>query len=391
VVFVDSVVIVSAIRTPLGAFNGNFKSISAVELGSAVVKKASENISSKINAVYMGCVLSAGLGQSAARQAAVAAGLDYSVNCININKICGSSMAALMVARNSILAGESEIVVAGGMESMTNAPYLLKKARFGYRFDDGKIIDHMVHDGLLDAYENCVMGCYAEDTATAYSFSREALDEYSLQSFMKARKCIEDGTFKNEIVPISVKTKKSETQIDADEIPFSVDLSRMPSLKPAFRENGTITAASSGSISDGAAALLIMKESKAKQLGLEPIARIVAQSCFSQCPKLFATAPIGAIKMVLDRSNWSISDVNLFEINEAFAVVPIAVMKEFSLDPEVVNIFGGSCALGHPLGTSGARIVVTLLNTMAKTKAKRGLATLCVGGGEGVAMTFERP
>jgi acetyl-CoA C-acetyltransferase len=386
----DHIVIVSAIRTPLGAFNGNFKSTSSIELGAAVTKKVSSCVSARIDSLYMGCVLSAGLGQSAARQVAISSGLDKSVSCANINKICGSGMASIMIARNEILAGESEIVIAGGMESMTNAPYLLEKARFGYRFGDGKVTDHMIKDGLLDAYENCVMGSYAEDTASAYSFTREELDEYSKLSFLKSRKAIENLKFKQEIAPIIVKSKKTEINIDTDEIPFSVDLSKISSLKPAFRDGGIITAASSSSISDGAAAVLMMRESKAKQLGLEPLARIIAHSNFSQDPHLFATAPIGAIKQVLKKSNWSILDIDLFEINEAFAVVPMAVIKEFSVDPAKVNIRGGACAIGHPLGASGSRIVVTLLNAMKATGAKRGLATLCVGGGEGVAMTFER-
>jgi acetyl-CoA C-acetyltransferase len=266
----------------------------------------------------------------------------------------------------------------------------LEKARFGYRLGEGKIIDHMIHDGLLDAYENCVMGQYAEDAVAVYGFTRKELDDYAYQSFMKARKAIEDGSFKNETVPIKVKTKKTEITVDTDEIPGASDLSKMFTLKPAFRENGTLTAASSSSISDGAAAVMLMRQSKAEQLGLTPIAKVVAQSCFSQSPKLFATAPIGAIKSVLEKSNWNLSDVDLFEINEAFAVVPLAVCKEYSIALEKVNIFGGSCALGHPLGTSGVRIVVTLLNAMTKCNLKKGLATLCVGGGEGVAMSFEK-
>lgn len=386
----ESVVIVSAARTPLGAFGGSFKSTSAVELGKNVIRKVSQGLSDKIDSVYMGCVLSAGLGQSAARQATLSAGLDVSVRCVNINKICGSGMMAIMAARNAILAGESEIVVAGGMESMTNAPYLLEKARFGYRFNDGKIIDHMVKDGLLDAYEQCVMGAYAENAVDAYSFTRQDQDIYTQLTFAKARKAIENGSFKSEIVPVSTKVKKAEKIIDTDEIPFSVDLEKMPNLKPAFKENGTITAASASSISDGAAAVLLMKESKAKELGVAPLARIVALGSFSQAPRLFATAPIGAIKQVLEKSHWDIKDIDIFEINEAFAVVAMAVIKEFSIPAEKVNIFGGACALGHPLGASGARIVVTLLNAMRLQDAKRGLATLCVGGGEGVAMTFEK-
>ncbi|MDR1375764.1 MAG: thiolase family protein [Holosporaceae bacterium] len=385
----DPVVIVSAFRTPLGAFNGKLKSLTTPELGATAIKKVSERLGAKIDSVYMGCVLSAGLGQSAARQAALGADLDKSVHCVNVNKICGSGMAALMLARNSILAGEDEVAIAGGMESMTNAPYLLEKARFGYRFGDGTLKDHMLTDGLLDAYDKCVMGSFAEDTAEEYSFSRKDQDEYTMNSFLKARRAMENGFIKNEIAKILVKDKKGDILVDEDEIPFSVDTAKMKNLKPAFRANGTITAASASSVSDGAAAVLLMKESKSAQWNVAPLARIVAQSCFSLAPKQFATAPIGAIKSVLQKSNWSIEDVDLFEINEAFAVVPMVAAKELDIDSEKINIFGGACALGHPLGASGARIVVTLLNAMKIKNARRGLATLCVGGGEGVAMTFE--
>jgi acetyl-CoA C-acetyltransferase len=384
-----SVVVVAAARTPLGAFNGKLKSISSMELGSAVIRKAVEGLASPIDAVYMGCVLSAGLGQSAARQAAIGADLGYSVDCVNINKICGSGMASIMTANAMISSGAIEVAVAGGMESMTNAPYLLEKARSGYRLGDGVLVDHLMRDGLQDAYEKCVMGEYAELTAQTYSLGRELQETYATQSFLKARKAIEGGMFKDEITPVVVKEKKQSITVDTDEIPFSVDISKMPSLRSAFRENGTITAATSSSISDGAAALVLMGETKAMKLGLTPLARIVAQACFSQSPQLFATAPIGAIRKVLAKSNWNIDDVDVFEINEAFAVVPMAVMRELAVDTAKVNILGGACALGHPLGASGARIVVTLLNAMKTTGARRGLATLCVGGGEGVAMTFE--
>lgn len=385
-----SVVITSAFRTPLGGFGGNFKSISAVDLGAVVIRRVVESVKNKVDSVYMGCVLSAGLGQSAARQAAILSGLEVSVRCANINKICGSGMAAIMTARNAVIAGESGVIVAGGTENMSNAPYLLGKARFGYRFNDEKIIDHMVKDGLLDAYSQVVMGLLAENAVEQYGFLREHQDEYTRNSFLKARKAVEDGNFAQEIVSVPVKGKKTEKIIAGDEIPFSVDLDKMPNLRPAFKEGGTITAASASSISDGAAAVLVMSEDRAEKLGVEPIARIVAQSSFSQDPSLFATAPIGAIRDVLRKSRWSIDDVDIFEINEAFAVVAMAAIKEFSIPTEKVNIFGGACALGHPLGASGARIVVTLLNAMRTRRAKRGLATLCVGGGEAVAMTFER-
>ncbi|MDR0678264.1 MAG: thiolase family protein [Holosporaceae bacterium] len=386
----DPIVIVAAARTPLGSFNGKFKSMSAIDLGKVVTRKVAEDYNIKIDSVYMGCVLSAGLGQSAARQVAIRAGLSESVNCVNVNKVCGSGMTAVMLARNTIISGENEIIIAGGMESMTNSPYLLEKARFGYYFGNGVIVDHMVNDGLLDAYGKHVMGYYAEDTVLAYSFSREDQDNYTLESFIKARKAMENGSFKREIVPVTIKDKKGDMVVEEDEIPFSVDLTKMPNLKPAFKENGTITAASASSVSDGAAAILIMKESKANQMGLVPLARIIAQSSFSKSPQLFAVAPIGAIKQVVKKSNWSMEDIDLFEINEAFAVVAMAVIKEFSIAPDKVNIFGGACALGHPIGASGARIIVTLLNAMEARNAKRGLAALCVGGGEGVAMTFER-
>ena len=384
----ESVVVVSAKRTPLGAFGGKFKSLSAVDLGAAAIKSVIENYKVKVDAVYMGCVLSAGLGQSAGRQAALAAGLPDNVNCSTINKICGSGMAAIMFAKNAILAGESEIVVAGGMENMSNAPYLLQKARFGYRLGDGKLIDHMVNDGLTDAYEKCHMGFYAEDTAKMYGFTKEGQDAYTVQSFSKARAAQENGWVKDEIAPVTIREKKAEIQVDTDEIPHSVNLEKMPNLKPVFKPDGTITAASASSISDGAAALLLMTESKANELKLEPIAKIVAQSSFSQSPKLFTTAPIGAVKDILKKSGWSLDEVDVWEINEAFAVVTMAAIKELSIDPEKVNVFGGACALGHPLGASGARIVVTLINAMRFKKAKKGIATLCVGGGEGVALAI---
>lgn len=386
----DSIVIVSAARTPLGAFNGNFKNVPTTSLGGVVIKEVTKNIQDKISNVYMGCVLSAGLGQSAARQSAILAGLNPSVNCCNINKICGSGMAAIMLGRNSIIAGENEIVVAGGMENMSRAPYLLTQARSGYRLGNSQIIDHMVHDGLTDAYTQLHMGLHAESAADKYAITREEQDEYTMKSFGKARNASDSELFNDEIVPVPVKDRKGvETLIDKDEVPFSVDLSKMPKLKPVFKSDGTITAASASSISDGAAAVVIMKESMAEKYGLAPLARIVAQSSFSQSPELFATAPIGAIRQILDKTGWKIQDIDLFEINEAFAVVAMAAIKEFSIEPDRVNIFGGACALGHPIGASGARIVVTLLNAMKKKSVKRGLATLCVGGGEAVAMAFE--
>lgn len=384
----DPVVIVSAVRTPIGAFCGKFKSLSAVELGSVIIKCMKDNIDC-IDSVYMGNVLSAGLGQSPCRQAVLGSGLELGTNCFNINKVCGSSMAALMFARNAILCEDSEVCVAGGMESMTNAPYLLMKGRLGYRFGDSEIVDHMVRDGLFDVYGKNVMGVYADETAEEYSISRETQDTFAENSFKKARVAIENHCFENEIIGVNITEKKNKYIVDTDEIPFSVDLTRIPSLKPAFKKNGSVTAASASSISDGAAGILLMKESKAKELNLNPIARIVAQACHSHDPGRFTTAPIDAIKKVLEKSNWFIGDVDLFEINEAFAVVTLAAMKELAIEDEKVNVFGGACALGHPLGASGARIVVTLLNALRQKNLKRGLATLCVGGGEATAMTFE--
>lgn len=386
----DSVVIVSSKRTPLGAFCGKFSNVKTQELGATVIKKVTADLDANVSDVYMGCVLSAGLGQSAARQSAISAGLGYSVHCININKICGSGMSAIMSARNAILARESEIVVAGGMENMSRAPYFLQKARTGYRLGDGALVDHMIYDGLTDAYGDCHMGLYADKTAELYGFSREAQDEYTLGSFNKARRAVDDNLFASEIAPVSVKDKKGAiTVVDVDEVPFSVDLQKMPKLRPAFRPEGTITAASASSISDGAAAVLMMSEKIAQKEKMEIEARIVAQSSFSQDPKLFALAPIGAVKQLLAKTGWSVNDVDVWEINEAFAIVAMAAIKDLDIAPEKVNIFGGACALGHPLGASGARIVVTLINAMKSRKAKKGVATLCVGGGEGVAIALE--
>jgi acetyl-CoA C-acetyltransferase len=392
---VDPIVIVSAFRTPLGKLNGKFKSLPSPALGSVVVQKVMEKVKdkNKIDVVVMGCVLTAGLGQSPARQSIFGAGLNSSVRALNVNKICGSGMASIMVAVNDILAGESQIIVAGGMESMSNAPFLLNRAAVVERqvADHelrGLLDDHMLRDGLVDAYEKCTMGVYAEDTAEMYAFSRDEQDEYALKSCQKARKAIEDGSFAREIVPLTLPDDAGEV-VDTDEIPFSFDLARIKTLKPAFRPNGTITAASASSVANGAAAVLLMRESTARTLELDPIARIVAKSSFSQDARLFTTAPIGAIRLLLKKSGWRMEDVDLFEINEAFAVVPMATMRDLELDAERVNIFGGACSLGHPLGASGTRIVVTLLNAMKTRGAKRGVAAMCVGGGEGIAMSFE--
>lgn len=390
----DPVVIVSAARTPMGGLLGNFKDITAPCLGahaiSGCLSKIDKNFErSKIDQVIMGCVLSAGLAQSPARQASIHSGLSNSTPCSNINKVCGSGMYALMAARNSLLVGESEFIVAGGMENMTGAPYLLKKARAGYRYGDDKIIDHMVCDGLNDAFSGNVMGLLAEKAAEEYNLTREEQDAFTKKSYEKVFVAYEKDSFKNEIIPITIRQKKNEIVIDKDEPPFAVNIERLPTLKPVFKPDGTITAGSASSIADGAAALLLTRLSIAEKHGLIPIAKIVSQTTFAHDPSLFATAPIGAIKCVLNKAGWAIDDVDLFEINEAFAVVPMAAMKALNIPAEKVNIHGGACALGHPLGASGARIVVTLLNAMKMYGLNKGLATLCVGGGEGTAMTFE--
>lgn len=388
----NQVVIVAATRTPMGAFQGVFKNTSAIELGSVIIKKCVSSVDfdpKSIDQVIMGCVLSAGLGQSPARQASLKAGLSEAINCSNINKVCGSGMYSIMTARNAILAHDSDIVVAGGMENMTMSPYILPKARAGHRMGHGTVIDHMFYDGLENASDHLSMGQLAENAAKQYNIKREQQDRYTYDCYNKVFKAYENNAFANEIVPVVVTDKKSTVEINRDEPPFKVNLERIPTLKPAFSADGTITAASSSSVADGAAALMLMSYEKAKELGVKPIARIVAQSCYAQDPALFATAPIGAIKSVLSKSGWNINDVELFEINEAFAVVAMAAIKALDINEELVNIHGGACALGHPLGASGARVVVTLLNALKCRNKSRGLATLCVGGGEGVAMTVE--
>lgn len=390
----DPIVIVSMARTPMGSLLGNFKDVSSPYLGANAISACLSKIADKfdkdkVDQVIMGCVLSAGLGQSPARQASIYSGLSDSIPCSNINKVCGSGMYALMAARNSLLVGESNFIISGGMENMSRAPYLLSRARSGYRYGNDQIIDHMVSDGLNDAFSCKVMGLLAEKAAEEYKISREDQDEYTRLSYEKVFLAYKNNAFKDEITSVKVVQKKNEIIIDKDEPPFAVNLEKLSSLKPAFKSDGTITAASASSIADGAAALLLTKASIAEKYGLCPIAKIINQTTFAHDPSLFATAPIGAIKCVLEKSNWSIDDVDLFEINEAFAVVAMSAMKALNIPQEKVNVHGGACALGHPLGASGARIVVTLLNAMKMYNKKRGLATLCVGGGEGTAMTFE--
>ena len=394
----DPIVIVAGARTPMGAFQGELSSMAAHQLGSVAIEAALSRAGVKpeqVDEVIMGCVLPAGQGQAPARQAALGAGLPVGVGCTTVNKMCGSGMRAAMYAYDALKAGSSDIIVAGGMESMTNAPYLLTKARGGYRMGQGAIYDHMMMDGLEDAYDIATdgtrrsMGTFGEDCAAKYGFTREEQDHFATTSVKRAQAAAADGTFKNEIAPVTVKGKGGDTVIDSDEGPRKAKLDKIPSLKPAFKKDGTITAASSSSINDGAAALVMMRESTAKKMGIRPIAKVLGHSTSAREPNWFTTAPIGAIQKLYDQLGWKTDDVDLFEINEAFAVVPMAAMKEHNIPHDKVNVHGGACALGHPIGASGARIVVALLNALKKTGGKRGIASLCIGGGEATAMAIE--
>jgi len=389
----DPIVIVSAARTPMGAFQGELKSFAAPELGAAAIRAAVERAKIKpedVQEAIMGCVLPAGLGQAPARQAALGAGLPLSVGCTTVNKMCGSGMKAAMFAHDVLLNEKDHILVAGGMESMTNAPYLLPKARAGLRMGHGQIIDHMFYDGLEDAYEKGrLMGSFAEECATKYSFSRSAQDEFAIQSLIRARKANEDGSFAWEVTPIAIKAGQEEKFVELDEQPFKANLEKIPTLKPAFAREGTVTAANSSSISDGAAALVMMRRSTAQKRGLAPLAIVFGHSTHAQKPSEFTTAPVGAIRKLFEKTGWTAGQVDLYEINEAFAVVTMAAMKEHGLPREKVNVHGGACALGHPIGASGARILVTLLGALRKRGLKRGVASLCIGGGEATAMAVE--
>ncbi len=386
----DPIVIAGFARTPLGGFQGDFKDITAPALGAVAIRAAVERAGlqpADISEVLMGCVLSAGVGQAPARQAAIGAGLPESVPCTAISKVCGSGMKAVMLAHDLIVAGSADIVVAGGMESMSNAPYLLDKARSGQRLGHGRMIDHMFYDGLEDAYDKGrLMGTFAEDTAAHYGFTRVAQDEFALTSLARAQAAAEAGHFVSEIVP--VKTAKAEISID--EQPLKACPEKIPTLKPTFREGGTVTAANSSSISDGAVALVLMRQSEAQRRGIKPHAIIQGHSGHAQAPAWFTTAPVSAINKLLTRLDWRINDVDLFEINEAFAVVTMAAIKDLKLDPAKVNIHGGACALGHPIGASGARILVTLLAALETHDLKRGVASLCIGGGEATAIAVTR-
>ncbi|MEN5304289.1 acetyl-CoA C-acyltransferase [Pseudomonas sp. TWI628] len=389
----DPIVIVSAVRTPMGGLQGDLKSLSAPQLGSAAIRGAVARAgidATSVEQVLFGCVLPAGLGQAPARQAALGAGLDKHTTCTTLNKMCGSGMQAAIMAHDLLLAGSADVVVAGGMESMTNAPYLLDKARGGYRMGHGKIIDHMFMDGLEDAYDKGrLMGTFAEDCAQANAFSREAQDQFAIASLTRAQDAIKGGRFAAEIVPVEVTEGKEKRVIKDDEQPPKARLDKIPQLKPAFREGGTVTAANSSSISDGAAALVLMRRSEADKRGLKPLAVIHGHAAFADTPALFPTAPIGAIDKLMKRTGWSLGEVDLFEINEAFAVVTLAAMKHLDLPHDKVNIHGGACALGHPIGASGARILVTLLSALRQNNLRRGVAAICIGGGEATAMAVE--
>ncbi|PPJ49412.1 acetyl-CoA C-acyltransferase [Rhizobium sp. KAs_5_22] len=389
----DPVVIVGSARTPMGGFQGTLAGMTASELGAAAIRAALERggvPADAVDEVVFGCVLPAGQGQAPARQAALGAGLPFSTGATTVNKMCGSGMKAAMLAHDLILAGSAQICVAGGMESMTNAPYLLDRARGGYRLGHGRVIDHMFLDGLEDAYDKGrLMGTFAEDCAEAYEFTREAQDEYAIASLDRAVRAIDTGAFGEEVVPVTVRTGKAEQVIDRDEQPGKAKPDKIPTLKPAFREGGTVTAANSSSISDGAAALVLMRRSRSEALGLAPLAVIRGHATHAQAPGLFATAPIGALRKLSERTGWSLKDVDLFEINEAFAVVAMAAMCDLDLPHDKVNVHGGACALGHPIGASGARVMVTLLASLRRHGLRRGMATLCIGGGEATAIAVE--
>ncbi len=392
----DPVVIIAAARTPIGGFQGDFKDLAAPNLGAVAAKAVlarSGVASEQIDELIFGCVLPAGQGQAPARQAALAAGLPEATPCTTVNKMCGSGMKAIMLAHDILCAGSARIALAGGMESMTNAPYLLDRARSGYRMGHGRLLDHMFLDGLEDAYgAHLPMGAFAEDCAEGFQFTRAAQDAFAIASLERAQRAISDGSFAKEVAPVAVRDGKNKDRIVShDEQPQKARPDKIPFLKPVFREGGTVTAANSSSISDGAAALILMRQWEAEKRGIAPLATIRAHATHAQAPHQFPTAPIGALRKLMDKTGWSLADVDLFEINEAFAVVTMAAMQELSLPHEKVNVHGGACALGHPIGAAGARIVVTLLAAMQKYSLKRGAAALCIGGGEATAIALEAP
>ena len=388
----DSVVILSARRTPIGAMLGAFASVPGHALGAQAMRGALESAGldpARLGEVVMGCVLPAGQGQAPARQAAIAAGVPKSVPSTTVNKMCGSGMRAVMYGADHIAAGSADFVLAGGLESMTNAPYLLPKARAGYRMGHGEILDHMFYDGLQSPWDGKLMGCFADATAAKYAFSRADQDAFAAESVRRAVAAVESGSFETEIAPVRIADRKGERIVARDETPFTVSLEKIPSLKPAFGKDGTVTAASSSSIADGAAALVLARADAAAKAGLTPIARIVAHASHAQEPEWFTLAPVGAIQTVLKRAGWKAEDVDLYEINEAFAVVTMAAMKDIGIPHGKVNIHGGACALGHPIGATGARILATLVHALKKHGKKRGLAALCIGGGEATAVAIE--
>lgn len=388
----DPIVIVSAKRTPIGAFQGQFTPVKATELGSAAARAALAAVGLQgddLSEVIFGCVLPAGVGQAPARQASLGADIPQQVGCTTINKVCGSGMKAVMFGHDLLVAGSADVVLAGGLESMTNAPYLLPKARGGMRMGHQEVIDHMFFDGLQNPYDGHMMGHFAEQCVEKYGFTREQQDAFAIESVKRAQRAAKDGSFTAEITPVTVKTRKGETVIEQDEEPFRADLDKIPGLRPAFKKDGTVTAASSSSISDGAAALVLMRASTAQQKGLTPLARIVAHAGHAQEPGWFTTAPVGAMQNVLQKAGWQADKVDLYEINEAFACVTMAAMHDLKLDHAKVNVNGGACALGHPIGASGARILVTLLHALKARGGKRGIASLCIGGGEATAVAVE--
>jgi acetyl-CoA C-acetyltransferase len=388
----DPLVILSARRTPVGAFQGVLAGLSGPQLGAAAIKAALEDskvAAADIDEVMMGCVLSAGLGQAPARQAALGAGIPAGTPATTVNKMCGSAMRTIMLAGDQILAGSARIVVAGGLESMTNAPYLLPKARAGYRMGHQEVLDHMFFDGLQSPWDGQLMGSFAEATAGRYEFTRQAQDDYARESARRAQAAVAGGAFAAEVVPVTAKTRKGEVLIDKDETPGAIDVSKIPSLKPSFKKDGTVTAASSASISDGAAAVVMTRESIARERGLKPLARILGYTSFAREPEWFTLAPVGAVQKLLKKLDWQASTPDLYEINEAFAVVAMAAIKDLGLDHAKVNVNGGACALGHPIGATGARILTTLLHSLKSRGAKRGIASLCIGGGEATALAVE--
>jgi acetyl-CoA C-acetyltransferase len=388
----DLVVILSARRTPVGAFQGAFATVTAPQLGAVAIKAAladSQVPPAKVDEVIMGCVLSAGIGQAPARQAALGAGLPNATPTTTVNKMCGSAMRAVMLGADQILAGSAQVVIAGGIESMSNAPYLLPKARTGYRMGHQEVLDHMFYDGLQSPWDGQLMGCFAEATSEEYAFTRKAQDDFAAESLRRSLAACNEGKFSAEIAPVTTKTRKGEVVVDKDETPFTLDMSKIPTLKPAFKKDGTVTAASSSGIADGAAAVVLARESYARANGLKPMAKILGYASFAREPERFTLAPVGAIKKLLAQLNWQTSDVDLYEVNEAFAAVAMAAIKDLSLDPATVNVNGGACALGHPIGATGARILTTLLYALKARGKKRGIASLCIGGGEATAIAVE--